>query len=232
MSIDGIKAIVFDLDGTLIASSIDFRIMRDRIISFLRSHGIPEEMLDANDTVTNNLGRFRSFMKVRGQASTLEEMEPAIDSLLIEVELENVERSSQLKGAEEALEIIKEDGFLIGLLTRGSRTYTMKALMSSGLDHRHFDVIVCRDDFPASDAKPNSRAMENVANSLGLSPRECLMLGDHPIDMLCARNAGSTFVGVLSGWSDDSTWKEKGCGNVIDSVASLPAWLLERKLKS
>jgi HAD superfamily hydrolase (TIGR01549 family) len=232
MSIDGIKAIVFDLDGTLIASSIDFRIMRDRIISFLRSHGIPEEMLDANDTVTNNLGRFRSFMKVRGQASTLEEMEPAIDSLLIEVELENVERSSQLKGAEEALETIKEDGFLIGLLTRGSRTYTMKALMSSGLDYRHFDVIVCRDDFPASDAKPNSRAMENVANSLGLSPRECLMLGDHPIDMLCARNAGSTFVGVLSGWSDDSTWKEKGCGNVIDSVASLPAWLLERKLKS
>lgn len=88
MSIDEIKAIVFDLDGTLIDSSIDFKIMRERIISFLRSHGIPEEMLDADDTVTNNLGRFRSFMKARGQASILEEMEPAIDSLLIEVELE------------------------------------------------------------------------------------------------------------------------------------------------
>jgi phosphoglycolate phosphatase len=172
--------------------------------------------------------RFRKFMREGGEESSLEKMELDMNSLLIQVELMNVDETTQVSGAEDVIRDLRKGGYRTGLLTRGSRTYAMKALEISGLNDRCFDVIICRDDFPVSEAKPNGRAMERVAESLGLFPEECLMLGDHPMDMYCANAAGSTFVGVLSGWSDAQTWKGMGCGNVIESVASLPTWLRDR----
>lgn len=221
------KAVIFDLDGTLITSSIDFKLMRERVISYLLASGIPSEILSASDTVTSSLARFREFMKKTGEERALEDMEREINSLLIQVELADVARTTQMNGAKEVISDLRREGYRTGLLTRGSRTYALKALEIAGLDDRCFDVIVCRDDFPASETKPNGKAMERVARMLNLSSSTCLMLGDHPIDMYCSIAAGSTFVGVLSGWSDDRTWREKGCSYVIESVADLPAWLLE-----
>ncbi|MGD0056634.1 MAG: HAD family hydrolase [Methanomassiliicoccales archaeon] len=225
MSAETIKAVVFDLDGTLINSMIDFQLMREQVISYLLANGVPSDILNVNDTVTNNLNQFRDFMRVRKQEIMLDRMEHEMNSLLIQVELMNIDRTTQVSGAEEVIRNLRGAGYRMGLLTRGSRTYAMKALDVSGLNDRCFEVVVCRDDFSASEAKPNGRAMERAAEALGLSPKECLMIGDHPMDMQCASTAGSTFVGVLSGWSDAEKWEKKGCGNVIKSIADLPLWL-------
>jgi phosphoglycolate phosphatase len=229
MSAERIKAVIFDLDGTIIKSTIDFRLMSEELVSYLLEEGIPSEILNANDAISNNLTRFREFMRKRGEDAILEKMELEMNSLFIQVELINVDRTTQVNGAEDVIRHLRREGYRIGLLTRASRTYAMKALEISRLGDRCFDVIICRDDFPASEAKPNGRAMERAAESLGVSTEECLMLGDHPIDMYCANAAGSIFVGVLSGWSDARTWTEKECGSFIESVASLPAWLRDRE---
>ena len=228
MITERIKAVILDLDGTLINSMIDFRLMREKVVSYLLANGIPSDILSANDAVTSNLTRFREYMRVSGQETTLEKMELELNSLIIKVELSNADRTTQVGGAAEALRILRRAGYRTGLLTRGSRIYAMRALDVSGLKDRCFNVIICRDDFPASEAKPNGRAMDRAAESLGLSPDECLMVGDHPIDMHCANAAGSTFVGVLSGWSDAEKWREKGCRNVIESISDLPGWLRNR----
>jgi len=225
MSSDRIRAVVFDLDGTLINSTIDFRLMRERVVSYLLANGIPSEIVNTNDTVTNNLARFRSYMRGRGMETALEKMEIELNSLLIEVELKSVEKTTQIGGAREVLRTLRSSNHHTGLLTRGSRTYAMIALAAAGLESRCFDIVICRDDFPASEAKPNGRAMERIAESLGLSTGECLMVGDHPIDMHCALAAGSTFIGVLSGWSNAEKWKENDCRNVLQSIADLPGWL-------
>ncbi|MDD1766938.1 MAG: HAD family hydrolase [Methanomassiliicoccales archaeon] len=225
MSSDRIRAVIFDLDGTLINSTIDFRLMRERVVSYLLANGIPSEIVNSNDTVTSNLTRFRSFMREKGSEITLEKMELELNSLLIEVELKGVEKTTQIGGAREILRTLRGSNYRTGLLTRGSRTYAMIALAAAGLQNRCFDIVICRDDFPASEAKPDGRAMKRVAESLGLSTGECLMVGDHPIDMHCAVAAGSTFIGVLSGWSDAEKWKASDCRNIVQSIANLPDWL-------
>ncbi len=220
-----IKAVIFDLDGTLINSTIDFRLMRERVVSFLMSNGIPSAILSVDDSVTNNLMRFRSHMRTNGLEGTLQKMEVELNSLLIEVELKEVKKTTQVSGAREALRTLRRSNYLTGVLTRGSRTYATIALAVASLESRCFDVVICRDDFPADEAKPNGKAMERAAESLGLPTQECLMVGDHAIDMRCALAAGSAFVGVLSGWSDADRWRENDCRNVLDSVADLPGWL-------
>ncbi len=60
---------------------------------------------------------------------------------------------------------------------------------------------------------------------MGLVNDRCILVGDHPMDLECARSAGSFFVGVLSGATDRSRWNEFGEVTVITDVSSLPALL-------
>lgn len=71
MSAERIKAVIFDLDGTIIKSTIDFRLMSEELVSYLLEEGIPSEILNANDAISNNLTRFREFMRKRGKDAIL-----------------------------------------------------------------------------------------------------------------------------------------------------------------
>jgi phosphoglycolate phosphatase len=100
---------------------------------------------------------------------------------------------------------------------------TMQAAASSS------DASVCRDDFPEEEAKPNGKAMVRIAGMMGLRPEDCVLVGDHAMDLKCARSAPSGFVGVLSGSFKSEDWSRHGCDMVIDNVGMLPRLLLEQK---
>jgi phosphoglycolate phosphatase-like HAD superfamily hydrolase len=112
----------------------------------------------------------------------------------------------------------------MAVLTRGSRKYTEAALSAAGLAG-YFPKRVCRDDHPDEEAKPNPIAMARAAGMMELAKDRCILVGDHPTDMECARSAGSSFVGVLSGATDRSGWNELGEVIIIPDVSTLPALL-------
>ena len=99
-------------------------------------------------------------------------------------------------------------------------------LLITGLDGTT-GPCVCRDDYPLEEAKPNPLAMRRVAAKLGLDAVDCLYVGDHPMDLECARASGAGFVAVTTGSTDRERWSQSGCRMIIDSVADLPS-VLER----
>ncbi len=220
-----IKGVVFDLDGTLINSSIDFMTMRTNLVSYLIDNGIPGSVLSLEETVGTNLSRFRDYLRGRGEHPRLVELEEGVNAVLTETELRDVAATTMVDEAAETIVLLHEKGYLIGLLTRGSRKYALRALDVAGLSPDHFDAIICRDDVPPGETKPNGKAMGRMASELGLSPEECVMIGDHPMDQACATAAGSAFLGVLTGWCDAKVWGENGCQSVLQSVVEVPAWL-------
>ncbi len=220
-----IKGVVFDLDGTLINSSIDFMMMRRSLASYLIDNGIPSEVISLEETVSTNLARFRDYLRGRGEHPRLVELEEGVNAVLTETELRDVAAATMVDRALGTIMKLREKGYVIGLLTRGSRKYALTALDVAGLIPVLFDAIICRDDVPAGETKPNGKAMERMASELGLSPEECVMIGDHPIDQACAAAAGSAFLGVLTGWCDAKVWGENGCRSVLRSVVEVPAWL-------
>lgn len=224
-----IDAVVFDLDGTLIHTTVDFSRMKHRLMEELTRWNVPTALLDPQDTIVGNLERAVRDLASQGRGAEEGELRDRVGRLMDLTEMERVSETRPVEGSNDCLDSLKRNGIRMGLLTRGSRAYALKALHHAGLGQR-FDVMVCRDDHPEEEAKPNVKAMERVAAQLGTSPRKCLMVGDHFIDLSCARSASAHFIGVLTGSFGQHDWSRYDCPAVITSVVELPARLGIKKM--
>ncbi|MHC1680475.1 MAG: HAD family hydrolase [Methanomassiliicoccales archaeon] len=222
---NGLKAVIFDMDGTLIRTTIDFRKMNQGVAETLLQHGLPRDILDPSGKVNESIVRAYSYFKVHSQDGWAEALEKDLNRVSLEVEMARVNESREIPGTADTLRYLRSKGIRTAVLTRGSRAYTEKALSAAGLEDK-FEIVLCRDDHPLTEAKPNPLALRRVYDSLGLKGGECLFIGDHETDLLCAQGAGSPFAAVLTGTFSEEMWEPLGPDVIMDSVAELP-WLLE-----
>ena len=220
-----VKGVVFDLDGTLIHTTVDFTMMKRQMIDSLLSRGIPASLLDVRHTTMENMESAITYLSAGGREEEVPEVRAMVGEMMSRTELERVSATTAVEGASECVHLLSLAGLKIGMLTRGSRAYALEALRYGGLD-MGFDAMVCRDDFPEEEAKPNGKAMIRMASMLGLRPVDCLLVGDHSMDMHCARSSGAAFVGVLTGAFGMVEWSRDGCEHTISSIRQLPELLL------
>ncbi len=223
-----IKAVVLDLDGTLILTTVDFRRMKQRLIKWLEEQGVPQDLVSIDKTVIENLKLTREFLNRSGRGEEVEKVDSAANQLMSETEMERVEATEAIPGAREALEELRSRGYYVCLLTRGSRRYALAALKAADLDFV-FDATICRDDFPEAEAKPNGKALLRIAQAVKVRPADCILVGDHAIDMECATSSSAKFLGVLSGSFDEMRWASVGAPDLIESIALLPLFLKEQE---
>lgn len=221
-----IRGVIFDLDNTLVESEIDYDRMKRDVLEELRRAGVDPTVLDEGRTVVDNLRAGKEDLATRDPGLDPMEIDRRINALLTAREMERIGSVRLLKGVMDTLRRIEGRGMRTAVLTRGSRCYALKVLELTGLDGR-VGPCVCRDDHPLEEAKPSSKAMERAAALLGMRPEDCIYIGDHPMDLDCARTSGASFVGVLTGSTDQDRWRRCGCELVVASVADLPD-LLER----
>ncbi len=215
------KAVVFDMDGTLLDTRIDYRRLTKLVYAEMRAIGVPEAVLDESGSTKFNIESGVRYLISRGQKEELYAIEGRINGRAKELEMENADEARPIMGALELMALLKDSGYGLGVLTRGSREYAEYVLERSGA-MPYLDVLVCRDDHHESEAKPSPRAMEHVAAGLGVSTGDILYVGDHSYDLLCARDAGSGFVAVLTGTYDREDWGRTGEDiPVLDSVADI-----------
>ena len=115
-----IRAVIFDMDGTITRPWFDFRKIRDEI-------GVPEPVLENMQKMPPGPERDRAF------------------EILERYERKGVEESQLNDGAREAVAFLKERGIPTGLVTRNSRRSTEGVLAKHGM---RFDVVVAREDAP------------------------------------------------------------------------------------
>ncbi|OPY31755.1 MAG: 2-deoxyglucose-6-phosphatase [Methanomassiliicoccales archaeon PtaU1.Bin124] len=218
------RGVIFDLDGTLVHSTIDFSLMREQVMAALKEMPIPPDLLEQKGAISNNVLKALTYLEGKVDHGKLTALLDRLENVSTQVELRDVERTTMISGVKEVLDHIQAKGYRIGLLTRGSREYAMRALRASGLNFP-FQATVCRDDFDLREAKPNPIALVRTADLLGLDPSGCVFIGDHFIDQQCAEAAGSGFVGVLTGSNDWEKWSKRPPLVVLISVAELPGLL-------
>ena len=105
-----------------------------------------------------------------------------------------------MPGAHELLSQLKAQGFQLAVVSNGGHATRLNIL--KGLDFEaYFDVIVSSE--LAGVAKPNIQIFNYTREQLGLDARQCLFVGDHPInDVFGAEQAGMHAV-LLEGFHDD-----------------------------
>ena len=226
MSRGKIKGIIFDLDGTLILSSIDFPGMKRRMIAILEDHGTPPGILSPKETTVVTMEKAERIWDEHGTPETERRwIREAIEEVMNETELEAIPSLKAVPGAAEAVRELKDMGYRLAVLTRGHNTYAVEALRKTGM-LRYFDLVLGRGETPRP--KPYAEALEHTAELLGLSLDEVVFVGDHPIDSTCARNAGVRFIAVLSGPIKEKAWAEYGQKTILKSVRDLPNYLAEQ----
>jgi len=217
-----VAAVIFDLDGTLIKSNIDFVKMKNMIIAYFRSLGVDSKIFSASRPTFEIVQKGIELFERTRSEETVSKVRRQVDRIMTDVEMEQVDSVSAISGVSETMKWLKEEEIKIGILTRSCREYALKSLETTGLS-KLVDFVSARDDVDRP--KPDPDQVMMLAQKMNVNLEETLMVGDHPIDALCAKNSNVRFIGVLTGSSEADAFRKIGCA-VIGSVNDLPKLLL------
>ncbi|HUW43125.1 MAG TPA: HAD family hydrolase [Thermoplasmata archaeon] len=212
------KAIMFDLDDTLVISTIEFKKFRTRLLSYIRDKVADQSDYSTRETIVTMIDRFEEEMKEKEvNQRTISSYLDDIDAFLNEIELENIEKTVSVPGAKELLRSLKEKNVKIGILTRGSTEYAERALKIAGLDG-YVDAMVARDRKAGIMPKPSPESAFALAERLGVPIEDTIMVGDYSIDFVCARDTGIRFFGIASDRESRRNLSEAGCKEILSSL--------------
>jgi len=214
-----LRAVVFDLDDTLVVSTVDFPKFKGLVLDRIAESGDDRSAYDMSETIVTILERFEGRMRAKGvSGDRLKGMMSELDRIMDEVELERVGETSPIAGAAETLSFLRSKGLRIGILTRGCEAYAREAMRRTGID-RFVDAVECRN----SDArpKPYPDSYLRLVAALGVSKEETVFVGDHAIDARCAENAGVPFIGVGTGDVPERVLVEAGATMFLKDVGEL-----------
>lgn len=216
-----VKAVIFDLDGTLVDFNIDYKAVRAEVRNFLARQGFPQSLFSLNESIFQMLKKAEIYLRNNGAS------EKRINGLRKEVfriaekhELDAAHTTILLPGAIETLKTIHKMQLKMGISTINSRKCTRYVLERFGIA-RFFNAVVTRDDVP--EVKPNPVHVEAVLKSLGVNSRDTLMVGDWIGDLEAARELNLITVGLPTGFATAKELIEAGANYIITSLIDLPA---------
>ena len=160
-----IKAVIFDLDGTITQPYFDFDAIREEM-GLERDSGPVWEVME------------KMTPQQRREA----------EEILHLHEQRAVAESKLNVGAKQTLQALRRAGIHIGILTRNRRSNALAVAKKHGLK---FDAVVGREEGPV---KPDSFGVLQICRQFGVEPEETLLVGDYLFDLLCAKAAGAVAV--------------------------------------
>ena len=160
-----IKAVIFDLDGTITKPYLDF----DQIRSEMGLEKNSGPLLEAME-----------LMQPRQRAQA--------EEILYRHEQAAIVNSSLNTGAAETLDKLRNAGIHIGILTRNQRENASAVAVMHNLE---FDAIVDRNDGPV---KPDAFGVTHLCEHFKVDPAQTLVIGDYLFDLLSATAAGAIAV--------------------------------------
>jgi phosphoglycolate phosphatase len=208
-----VRAVVFDLDGTLIDSAkFTLEILR----AMLKARGVSRVL--EFEAVQHALSLGGEALMRAAFGSSGEEAKADLKAFRA-THLELPFPSSLLyPGTSEMLAELTSQGLKLGICTKKPFSLTMKVLGDVQLTER-FTAISGGDSVPFP--KPDARHLQSVLDALGVTAAETLFVGDSDVDAETSKNTGVRFVFARFGY-DHGLVKPADCVAAIDALSELP----------
>ncbi|WP_168398327.1 HAD family hydrolase [Acinetobacter indicus] len=212
------KAVLFDLDGTLIDTAADFiRIIQD----MCRDKGC--DIVAAEQIRTQVSEGARAMVKLVYPELEVEDpvflghRQRFLDLYGADIAVE----TDLFEGMYPLLEQLEQQQIPWGIVTNKPRWLSEALLKALNLSER-CAVLVCPED--VSKTKPDPEPMYLAAAQLGLEPQQCIYVGDHPRDIDAGRNANMYTILAAYGYlplqhKDDLTAWQADC--IVNNVTEL-----------
>lgn len=195
-----IKAVIWDLDGTLIHFNIDFRRARKAAINVLITHGMPKKRLSIKNSILDTIKDGREyFEKLDYDAEKIKKIIKIVDLEVIKIEHEAAIKASIIEGIDNVLEFVKKKGLKQAIFTFNTNENARISLETVN-SIEYFEFIAGRDD--VENPKPHPNHLLHICEKLGVKPSEIIVIGDNYRDIDAAIAVGAPSIALHTKMAD------------------------------
>ena len=203
---DSIKAIIFDLDGTLLDTLQD---LADSGNDVLAARGMPTHSVEAYKTFIGNgmMSLVQDIFPPEHRPADGEESEVILAEYREAYGRNWKNTTCVFPGMGALLDQLKAKGIPVGVLSNKAHDFTVKCVEAFLADWKWDVVLGARDGV---ERKPHPAGAIEAAALVGYEPGECAYIGDSDVDMFTAVNAGMLPVAVSWGFRSEEELRDAG----------------------
>ncbi len=204
-----IKAIIFDLDGTLLDTLEDIAISCNHVLEHFGT--APLEVKEYKEL----LGQGASKL-VQDLLPTLSKQEHENALVVFEKHYTKqfTKHTKMYENINKMLTFFQVRGIKMAILSNKPNSFTKKCV-TKYLNKWDFSAVYgIREGVPR---KPDPAGAYEILKELQVEPSECLFVGDMNIDMMTANSAGIASIGVLWGFSDEENLASHGADFIVNN---------------
>jgi len=214
-----VKALLFDLDGTIVDITEPCLEATKQALSTLGLSNIDIKIgLEIVKKMQSNLSIDEVFAKYGINKSAGKNfLEAFLNSWYTIAPM----KTTTLRNVHKALQKLSEH-FQLALITRRNmpKEPIMRELERLGLT-QYFKFIMTSQD--VEEPKPSPQAFVKAANHLGVSIRDCAVVGDSIVDIQAGKAAGAKTIAVLTGLFTKGELEQQNPDLIIESIINLSA---------
>lgn len=211
------KAIIFDLDGTLLDTLAD---IANSMNSVLQKHGFPQRAIN-NYRYYVGEGMAKLVENVLENIVVAEAQKAVLlHDMKAEYSSRWMEKTKPYEGIAElfsALSIYGEN-IKLGVLSNKPDAFT-KEMVTHYFPHISFSLV--RGALDHIPHKPNPQAVFEMAETWKITPKEIIFVGDSAIDMQTAKNVGCFAAGALWGFRTAQELQDNGADILLEKPTDL-----------
>ncbi len=208
------KAVIFDLDGTLVNSLDD---LADSVNTVLKEYGYPAHPLEKYRIMVGN-GIKKLIERALPPDASEKTLEEALEKFKKIYAVHQLDKTAPYKGITDLLQQLKQKNIPLAVCTN-KHDEAAKKIITTLFDNSTFKEII--GDLPGLPRKPDPKKVLVIAQNLSVKPAEIVYIGDSSVDMQTAVNAGMLPVGVLWGFRSKEELLENGAELLLTKPADL-----------
>jgi phosphoglycolate phosphatase len=208
------NAFIFDLDGTLIDSLQDITSALNTALEEL--HRAPADAATVRSWIGDGL--FTLCRRAVGEG------DPALVATLVKSSGKHyvahcVEQTRPYPKVLKMLDLLRARNAPMAVLSNKPHAVTVQIVRALGMDDYFADVRGCTVE---EDKKPSPKNAIAIATALSVDPRCVFLVGDSPMDVQTARNAGMIAVAVTWGFRDRPELEAAHPDFFVDDPGEIP----------
>lgn len=204
------KAVLFDLDGTLLDTLED---LGDAVNRVLAKKGFPTHAMEAYRYFVGDGSAMLIQRALPPEARSEEMLQSCLKAFLEDYGQHWKVKTQPYPGVADMLDALTAQGLRLAVLSNKFHEFTQKCVRQL-LPRWTFDIVFGqRPDVPR---KPDPAGAREVASLLHIPPMDFVYLGDTAIDMITATAAGMYPVGVLWGFRPGKELQDAGARVLLE----------------